>query len=170
MYTFIEIYILICIVFYKMRNKNKLLIAQLDEKLILFKEAEKILVPSKGWINTIRTSLNMTREQLGMKLNLTKGGIQKIEEREATGQITLNKLKDAGRALNMKFIYGFVPEDGTIENLINLKAEKLARKIVLRTNQNMKLEDQAISEKKIEESINDLADELKREMSKSLWD
>ncbi|APZ45171.1 XRE family transcriptional regulator [Polaribacter reichenbachii] len=153
-----------------MRNKNKLLIAQLDEKLILFKEAEKILVPSKGWINTIRTSLNMTREQLGMKLNLTKGGIQKIEEREATGQITLNKLKDAGRALNMKFIYGFVPEDGTIENLINLKAEKLARKIVLRTNQNMKLEDQAISEKKIEESINDLADELKREMSKSLWD
>lgn len=170
MYTFIENYIPICIIFYKMRNKNKLLIAQLDEKLIHFKEAEKILVPSKGWVNTIRTSLNMTREQLGMKLNLTKGGIQKIEEREATGQITINKLKDAGRALNMKFIYGFVPEDGTIENLISLKAEKLARKIVLRTNQNMKLEDQAISEKKIEESINDLADELKREMSKSLWD
>ena len=49
----------------------------------------------------------------------------------------------------MQFVYGFVPKDGTFENLINLKTEKLARKIVLRTNQNIKLEDQGISDKKI---------------------
>jgi predicted DNA-binding mobile mystery protein A len=153
-----------------MRNKKKLLIEQLDQKLAHFKDAGMILVPQKGWINTIRTTLNMTRDQLGNKLDLTKGAIQKIEEREATGQITINKLKDVGNALNMKFIYGFIPKDGTIESLINLKAEKLARKIVLRTNQNMKLEDQGISEDKIEHSINDLANEIKREMRKSLWD
>ena len=129
-----------------------------------------VLVPQKGWVNTIRTTLNMTRDQLGTKLDLTKGAIQKIEEREATGQITINKLKDVGNALNMKLIYGFIPKDGTIESLINLKAEKLARKIVLRTNQNMKLEDQGISEDKIDDSINDLANEIKREMRKSLWD
>jgi hypothetical protein len=70
----------------------------------------------------------------------------------------------------MKFVYGFVPKDGTIDNLINLKAEKLARKIVLRTNQNMKLEDQGISSKKINDSIVDLASEIKREMRKSLWE
>ena len=153
-----------------MRNKKKLLIEQLDQKLAHFKDAGMVLVPQKGWVNTIRTTLNMTREQLGTKLDLTKGAIQKIEEREATGQITINKLKDVGNALNMKFIYGFIPKDGTIESLINLKAEKLARKIVLRTNQNMKLEDQGISEDKIEHSINDLANEIKREMRKSLWD
>jgi predicted DNA-binding mobile mystery protein A len=153
-----------------MRNKKKLLIEQLDQKLTNFKDAGIVLVPQKGWVNTIRTTLNMTRDQLGTKLDLTKGAIQKIEEREATGQITINKLKDVGNALNMKFIYGFIPKDGTIESLINLKAEKLARKIVLRTNQNMKLEDQGISEDKIEHSINDLANEIKREMRKSLWD
>lgn len=153
-----------------MRNKKKLLIEQLDQKLAHFKDAGMVLVPQKGWVNTIRTTLNMTRDQLGTKLDLTKGAIQKIEEREATGQITINKLKDVGNALNMKFIYGFIPKDGTIESLINLKAEKLARKIVLRTNQNMKLEDQGISENKIEHSINDLANEIKREMRKSLWD
>ena len=153
-----------------MRNKKKLLIEQLDQKLAHFKDAGMVLIPQKGWVNTIRTTLNMTRDQLGTKLDLTKGAIQKIEEREATGQITINKLKDVGNALNMKFIYGFVPKDGTIESLINLKAEKLARKIVLRTNQNMKLEDQGISEDKIEHSINDLANEIKREMRKSLWD
>jgi predicted DNA-binding mobile mystery protein A len=153
-----------------MRNKNKLQIEQLDQKLAVFKDTEMVLVPQKGWINTIRTTLNMTMDQLGTKLRLTKGAIQKIEEREAIGQITVNKLKDIGEALDMQFVYGFVPKDGTIENLINLKAEKLARKIVLRTNQNMKLEDQGIGDEKINESIKDLASEIKREMRKSLWD
>ena len=153
-----------------MRNKRKLLIEQLDKKLAEFRKAGIVMVPQKGWINTIRTTFNMTREQLGARLNMTKGAIQKIEEREATGQITINKLKYVGKALDMQFVYGFVPIDGTIENLINIKAEKLARKIVLRTNQNMKLEDQGISEHKINDSIIDLAREIKREMRKSLWD
>src|SRR5690606_8599568 len=105
-----------------MRNKKKILIDQLDQKLDKFKDASMVLVPQKGWINTIRTILNMTREQLGARLNLTKGAIQKIEEREATGQITINKLKDVGKAIDMQFVYGFVSENGTIDNLINIKA------------------------------------------------
>ena len=153
-----------------MRNKNKLLIEQLDQKLSVFKSLKMVSVPQKGWINTIRTTLNMTMEQLGTKLKLTKGAIQKVEEREAIGQITINKLKDVGEALDMQFVYGFIPKDGTIENLIDLKAEKLAKKIVLRTNQNMKLEDQGISDKKVKDSIKDLSNEIKREMRKSLWD
>ena len=153
-----------------MRNKKKLLIEQLDQKLANYKAAGMVLVPYKGWINTIRTTFNMTREQLGTRLNMTKGAIQKIEEREAAGQITINKLRDVGKALDMQFVYGFVPKDGTIENIINIRAEKLARKIVLRTSQNMKLEDQGISDNKINDSIKELAIEIKREMRKSLWD
>ncbi len=153
-----------------MRDKNKLLIEQLDQKLAVFKDPIMVLVPPKGWINTIRTTLNMTREQLGNKLGSTKGAVQKIEEREATGQITVNKLKNVAEALDLQFVYGFVPKDGSIDNLINVKAKKLARRIVLRTNQNMKLENQGISDKKINESIIDLANEIKREMKKSLWD
>jgi predicted DNA-binding mobile mystery protein A len=154
----------------QMRNKKKLLIEQLDQKLGKFKDAGMVLVPQKGWINTIRITLNMTRDQLSTKLGLTKGAIQKIEEREATGQITINKLRDVGQALDMEFVYGFVPKDGTIDNLIDSKAEKLARKIVMRTNQNMKLEDQGIGEEKINKTIKELANEIKREMRKSLWD
>jgi predicted DNA-binding mobile mystery protein A len=153
-----------------MRSHKKLLIQQLDQKLAEFKGTEEVLVPQKGWINNIRTTLNMTRDQLGNKLGLTKGAIQKIEEREASGQITINKLRNVGDVLNMQFVYGFVPKDETIDKLISLKAEKLARKIVSRTNQNMKLEDQGIGDKKINESIVDLANEIKREMRKSLWD
>ena len=153
-----------------MRNKKKLLIEQLDQKLKYFQKTEMVLVPEKGWINTIRTALNMTMAQLGTKLNITRQGVKSIEESEAKGTITINSLKDIAEALDLKFVYGFVPKDGTIDNLINSKAEKLARKIVLRTNQNMKLENQGIRDEKINESIIDLANEIKREMRKSLWD
>jgi predicted DNA-binding mobile mystery protein A len=153
-----------------MRNKNKLLIAQLDQKLEPFKNAEKLIMPNKGWINTIRTTLNMTMAQLGTRLKITRQGVRSIEESETKGSISINSLKEVGMALDLKFVYGFVPKDGTIDNLINIKAEKLAKKIVLRTNQNMKLEDQGIGEMKIKETIEDLANEIKREMKKSLWD
>ena len=116
------------------------------------------------------TTDSRTPAQIARTFNLTKGAIQKIEERESTGQITLNKLRDVGNALDMQLVYGFVPKDESIENLINIRAEKLARKIVLRTNQNMKLEDQGIGDEKIAKTIKELANEIKREMKKSLWD
>jgi predicted DNA-binding mobile mystery protein A len=153
-----------------MRNKKLLLIEQLDQKLKPFQKTESVLIPDKGWINAIRTTLNMTMAQLGAKLNMTRQGVNKIEESETKGSISINSLKEVGNALDLKFVYGFVPKDGTIDNLINSKAQTLARKIVLRTNQNMKLENQGISEEKIKQSIIDLASEIKREMRKSLWD
>jgi len=153
-----------------MRNQRKLIIDQLDQKLEPFQKAEMVLVPDKGWIKTIRTALNMTMAQLGVRLKITRQGVRSIEESESKGSISINSLKDVGEALDLRFVYGFVPKDGTIDNLINMKAEKLAQKIVLRTNQNMKLEDQGIGDEKMIETIKDVANEIKREMRKSLWD
>lgn len=153
-----------------MRNKKNLLIEQLDQKLQPFQEAATILVPEKGWINTIRTTLNMTMEQLGNKLIITRQGVKKIEESETKGSISINSLKEVGKVMDLKLVYGFVPNDGTIDNLIAIKARTLAQKIVSRTHQNMKLEDQGISEDKIEQAITELAQEIKREMKKSLWE
>ncbi len=153
-----------------MRNKRKLIIEQLDQKLQPFSESRKVLVPERGWINTIRTALNMTMAQLGTKLNITRQGVKRIEESEANGTITLNSLKDVAMALDLNMVYALVPKNGTIDDLIQKKADKLAQKIVLRTNQNMKLEDQGIGDDKIAETIKELANEIKREMRKSLWD
>jgi len=154
----------------EMRNKRKLLIEQLDQKLQPFSESRKVLVPERGWINTIRTALNMTMAQLGTKLNITRQGVKRIEESEANGTITLNSLKDVAMALDLKLVYALVPKNETIDDLIQKKADKLAQKIVLRTNQNMKLEDQGIGDDKIAKTIKELANEIKREMRKSLWD
>jgi len=153
-----------------MRNKKQLLITQLDQKLKPFATAKNTSVPTKGWLHTIRTSLNMTMEQLGAKLGITKQGVKKIEESEAKGTVTINTLKEVANAIDMQLVYGFVPKNGSIKQLIEAKAQKLATKIVLRTHQNMQLENQAITDSKIKEAIADLAEELTREMKKSLWD
>lgn len=153
-----------------MRSTKKLLIEQLDRKLKPFQGTEKVIVPQQGWIYTIRISLNMTLEQLGEKLQMTKQGIKKIEEREATESISIKSLKEIGKALDMQFVYGFVPKQGSIDEMVTTKAIAIAERIVLRTNQNMKLENQGNSPEKINQAIMELASELKREMHKSLWD
>ncbi|MFC4219878.1 mobile mystery protein A [Flagellimonas marina] len=153
-----------------MRNKRKLLLEQLDQKINPFLHTKKITVPDRGWINTIRTTLNMTMAQLGDKLNITRQGVRKIEESEANGTITINAMKEVAAALDFQLVYSLVPKNGTIDDLVEKKATALARKIVLRTHQNMKLENQGIDDDKIEETIKDLAAEIKREIRKSLWD
>ncbi len=112
----------------------------------------------------------MTMAQLGTKLNITRQGVKKIEESEANGTITIKTLKEVAAAMDMKLVYSMVPKGGTIDDLIHVKSERLAKKIVLRTNQNMKLEDQGIGDEKINETIKDLTNEIKREVRKSLWD
>ncbi len=153
-----------------MRSTKKLVIEQLDRKLQPFQGTEKVIVPQKGWIYSIRTSLNMTLEQLGDKLQMTKQGVKKIEEREASQSISIKSLKDIGKALDMQFVYGFVPKHGSIDEMVTAKAKAIAERIVLRTNQNMKLENQGNSPEQINQAIMELASELKREMHKSIWD
>jgi predicted DNA-binding mobile mystery protein A len=153
-----------------MRNKKSLLITQLDQKLKPFATAKNTTVPTKGWLHTIRTSLNMTMEQLGNKLSITKQGVKKIEESEIKGTISINSLKEVANALDMQLVYGFVPNKGSVKEMIAEKAEKLATKIVLRTHKNMQLENQAITDTKIKSAIKELAEELAREMKKLLWD
>ena len=147
-----------------MRNKNKLILDQLNRKLAPYKMLETSSVPDKGWVYTIRKSLNMTLEQLGKRANMTRQGVKKLEEREARGSISLNTLKEIGKALDMKLVYGFSSNYDSIDQMVDDKAKKLASKIVLRTHQNMQLENQGNSNEQIEKAIDDLEQEIKREM------
>lgn len=153
-----------------MRNQRQLLIEQLDRKLKPFSVSESVIVPDKGWINTIRTTLNMTLEQLGKKLNITKQGVKRIEDSEAAGTITINSLKAVGNALEMKLVYGFTPIDGSVDSLLDRKSRILAEKIILRTNHNMMLENQAIGEYGPRKAIDDLSQEIRIELKKAIWD
>jgi predicted DNA-binding mobile mystery protein A len=150
--------------------KQMLLINQADRKLQPFNAAKKVIVPQKGWINTIRGAMKMSLSQMGKKLKISAQSVKELEEREANGTITINTLREAGKVLNMKLIYGFVPMDKSIEKMIDKRALEVARDLVMRTSQNMKLEDQATSRAQVRRSIEQKALEIKMKMAKQLWD
>ncbi len=149
---------------------NKLQIEQLNKKLNPYKSADKAIRPSIGWVKIIRTSIGMSLEQLGDKLGITRQSAQSLEKREADGSITIKALEQAAKALDMKFVYGFVPIEGSVEKLIERKAKKLATEIVMRTSGNMKLEDQENSPERIKKAIEERTKEIMEEMPKMLWD
>jgi predicted DNA-binding mobile mystery protein A len=153
-----------------MRNQHKLLIEQLDRKLKPFRDTINIQVPERGWIHSIRKTLNMSLNQLGERLNITSQGVKSIEEREASGSISLKLLREVGKAMDLQLVYGFVPYENSIEEFVESKARELAKRIVLRTSHNMKLEDQENSQEIIDRAVDDLTSDIQREMRKSLWD
>lgn len=151
-------------------NKKSLLIKQLNSKMAVYATLTQVAMPPTGWVKAIRTALGMSMQQLGNRLSITKQSIQEIEQREKNGSITLKSLKEVARAMDMELVYGFVPNDGSMDALIERKAEELARKIVMRTSNSMKLEDQQNSSQRLENAIQERANAIKIEMPKILWD
>ncbi len=149
---------------------RKLMIEQLDRKLMKLQVLKEVEVPAGGWINAIRTTLNMTLVQLAKRLKKTPATVKEIEERERDGSITLKKLIEVGRALDLDFVYGFVPRESSINKMIEKRAKEVAREIVMRTSHNMKLEDQENSEERLNQATMERVDMLKREVPKHLWD
>ena len=127
-------------------------------------------MPPTGWIKAIRSALGMTLQQLGNRLNISKQGVLDIENREKEGAITIKALREVAKAMDMQLIYGFVPNDGSLDALIERRAREVAIQIVQRTAHSMQLEDQANSKKRIEAAINERTEELKKELPKMLWD
>jgi predicted DNA-binding mobile mystery protein A len=150
-------------------NRN-LMIEQLDRKLAKLRVLQEIEAPSKGWINAIRTTLNISLVQLARRLKKTSASLKEIEEREQNKTITLNKLIEVGEALDLQFVYGFLPKESSIEKMIDKRAQRVARDIVMRTSHSMKLEEQENSDKRLLRAIKDRAEILKQEMPNHLWD
>jgi len=151
-------------------KKEKLIIEQLDRKLLKLSYLADLSIPPEGWIRTIRTALRMSLRQLGRRLDISAPSVKEIEQREKLGTISLKVLKQAGNALNMKFIYGYIPESTTIQKMIEERALELAKEIVTRTSISMSLEDQENSPDRIQAAITAKAQELKDEMPRYLWD
>lgn len=154
-----------------MKDLNKALaLEQLDKKTKKIASLDETLIPSRGWVNLIRTTLNMSLKQLGKKLNITSQSVKEIEAREADKKITLEKLNAVAEALNLRFVYGFIPKDGSFDQMIEKRALVIAKQIVLKTSHTMALEDQQNNPVRIKKAIKDRAQQIKNEMPKYLWD
>lgn len=152
-----------------MRN-NKLQLQQLNEKLDKLIGLHHLIVPPIGWIKAIRIGIGMSMEQLGKKLSITKQAVMDIEKREKDGAITIRSMQEIAKVMDMKFVYGFVPNAGSLDQMIERRALEMATKIVQRTSTTMKLEDQLNSNERIEKAIKERAAEIINKTPKILWD
>ncbi len=150
-------------------NTQKLHIDQLNNRMKPFESLRNVTNPESGWVKSIRRSFGMSLEQLGTKLGITKQSVRSLEQRESKGSITLRSLEEAAEALDMTLVYGFLPKDQGLDQLIERKARRLATEIVMRTSWTMKLEGQENSKERIENAINERTIELINQLPKALW-
>jgi predicted DNA-binding mobile mystery protein A len=148
---------------------QKLLIEQLNkqiEQLAILKEFD---LPETGWINFIRKSLKMPLKQLAERLQIASPSAKQMELREIEGAITIKTMTEVAGALNLKFVYGFIPIEESIQQMIDRRALEIARYIT--TNKMSKILSPKIVVKpeKIEMLINEVAEELKRTMPRYFW-
>jgi predicted DNA-binding mobile mystery protein A len=149
---------------------QKLILDQIDRKILQLKKIEDLSIPSSGWIYAIRQALGMSLRQLGNKMGITPQSVKEIEEREKNGTISLNVLKQFGKSMDLKLVYGYIPVHDSLEKIIENRAQEIAREIVNRTSISMKLEDQENNPKRIRKAISDKTKEIIVEMPKYLWD
>ena len=151
-------------------SKYNLVSSQADKKIHDLQHLVQAVRPAEGWIYTIRKAINMSMRQLAERMHITTQSVKEMEVREKSGTITLDTLNKVAKALNMKLVYGFIPEAGSIDKMIEQRAEELATQIVMRTSASMKLEDQENSPQRITQAIKEMKEELKKEMPRYLWD
>lgn len=103
-------------------------------------------------------------------MHITPAGVKEMENREKNGSISLNGLKDFASAMNLKFVYAFIPNDGSLEKMIENRAFEIAQQIVLKASHTMALEDQQNNPARIKKAIKARAQQINNEMPKYLWD
>ncbi len=122
-----------------MKSTKLLQLRQLDQRMSPYQAIPTNLTPEIGWIKTLRSSLDITLEQLGEQMDCSKQSILQFEKSEASGSITLKKLKDLGEAMGLELVYGFVPKEGSLEKVYERMERELQQKISNRASQTSEL-------------------------------
>ncbi|MFK8163331.1 MAG: mobile mystery protein A [Lewinella sp.] len=142
----------------------------MSEKMAPYTVVKSVVIPDSGWVAAIRQSLNMTMGQLGRKLNITRQGVSQLENREKEGSISLNTMREVANTLDMQLVYAIIPKTATLEAYVEQKAREFARETLLSTNQQMRLEGQAVNDERLKRAIDDMVAEVVRTVDRQLWD
>lgn len=105
-----------------------------------------------GWIRFMREALGMTLRSLAEKSHLAIPTIQQAERNEASGAITIKRLRQMAEAMDCELVYAFVPRV-PIQKVLEDAARAKARRLLLAADVHMELEDQRVKramEKRVE--------------------
>ena len=144
-------------------------IRHLDSRFATLRPLSKIQRPPKGWLRAVRDALGMTTKQFARRLGVSQPRIVELEQSEASGTVTLNTLQRAAEALGCRLVYVLVPEKPLAET-VRERAELLAGQRQAAVEHTMRLEDQAVKDKKAARELRQqIIDDL-LERPARLWD
>ena len=135
------------------------------------KAAERIghmELPKKGWLYTVRQSLGMSAAQLARRLGVTRSQVSKTEKAELSGGVTIKTMERMAEGMGCRFVYAVVPM-GSAEDILSKRAREKAEQIVRKASEHAALEDQALTEDKIELETRRLHTEMLKDLPPDLW-
>ena len=124
--------------------------------------------PKEGWVRTLRKTLGMSSPQLATRLDVSKSQASQIERMEIEDRITLKQLRRVADALDCDLVYALVPRQ-SIDSMIRDRAKLKAEQLVSKTDMQMKLEAQQLSDEKLQEQVKFETERLVRDMPRDLW-
>jgi len=154
-------------------NKKYKKITQEQNSQLINKAAvlSSVRQPKQGWIKALRSALSLSGAALSKRLGGHRSTVSYLERSEIEGSITLKKMQQTAEAMGCRFVYGIVPPEGkTIDDLINLRAEEVASRIVEQTSIHMMLEGQQLSNNLQQKEVERLKAELLIQMPRNFWD
>lgn len=157
-----------------MRTNKQSLLSQrtlIEKKLRPWTALRADTVPRSGWIKAVRGALGMTTRQLAERVGVGQSNITRLEEREASGKVTLDRLAKTAQAMNCKLIYAIVPNDrySDLEAITDERARDLAQQLVRTAEHSMRLEKQGSHDDDLARDIDGLASQLKSKMDSRIW-
>lgn len=142
---------------------------QYQSKLNQLIDINEIIRPKEGWIRTLRKGLGMSSPQLARRLGISKSQASQMERMEVEDRITLKQLRRVADSLECDLMYALVPRK-PVGSMIRDRAMDKAKKLVARTDIQMKLEAQQLTNEQLKTQIEMEADRLVREMPRNLWE
>lgn len=126
--------------------------------------------PSEGWLSMLRKALGMSGAQVAARAGVSRNAVYQAERNERDGAITINQMHKLAEAMGGRFVYAIVPDDGHVESVIRAQARRKAEARIMRASAHMALEKQSLTNAQTAQRIEDLADELVRDMPPDFWE
>jgi len=146
---------------------RSLVLRELDETLAPWREITRP-PPTGGWLRAIRQALGMTTRQMARFVGVTQAAVVDAERSEARGDISLATLRRYAAALGCELGYVLVPRR-SLQEVVQERAERIARDEVTRGRQCMAPEDQMAGAGHSDREIAELRKRLLEGRRSRLW-
>jgi len=144
-----------------------LALQQIDESLGPWRALSRAR-PKGGWLRAVRGALGMTTRQVANTVGVTQAAVVDAERNEAKGDITLTTLQRYAAALGCEVSYVLVPKR-PLQQMVEERAEQVAREQVSRVRHSMALEDQPTSRRHMEREVAEIRKKLLEGKRSRLW-